>query len=61
MWIDDECSVVSWRAVVIVPARRKHGFRNIGSETLHVHAVLASAIFEATFAGGTVQRWQVSS
>jgi quercetin dioxygenase-like cupin family protein len=34
---------------VVVPAGRKHGFRNVGSETLHVLATLAAPIFEATF------------
>jgi mannose-6-phosphate isomerase-like protein (cupin superfamily) len=58
IWIDEKRGVVIGGQSLIVPARRKHGFRNIGSETLHVHAVLASAIFEATFDGGTVQRWQ---
>ena len=61
MWIDEERSVVVAGQSLIVPARRRHGFRNIGSETLHVHAVLASALFEATFDTGTVQRWRVSS
>jgi mannose-6-phosphate isomerase-like protein (cupin superfamily) len=58
MWIDEKRGIVTGGQSLIVPAHRKHGFRNIGSETLHVHAVLASAIFEATFDGGTVQRWQ---
>ena len=61
IWIDEERGVVAAGQSLVVPAHRKHGFRNIGSGTLHVHAVLASAIFEATFDGGTVQRWQVSS
>ena len=61
MWIDEERRVVTGGQSLIVPARRKHGFRNIGSETLHVHAVLASAIFEATFDSGVVQRWQISN
>jgi mannose-6-phosphate isomerase-like protein (cupin superfamily) len=44
---------------LIVPAGRKHGFRNSGTATLHIHAVLASPIFEATPDGATeaVRRW----
>ena len=34
---------------MIVPAGRKHGFRNIGASTLHVQATLAAPIFEASF------------
>jgi hypothetical protein len=42
-----------------VPAGRMHGFRNSGTATLHVHAVLASPIYEATPEGTTkiVRRW----
>jgi mannose-6-phosphate isomerase-like protein (cupin superfamily) len=46
IWIDEKRGVVTGGQSLIVPARRKHGFRNIGSETLHVHAVLGSAISE---------------
>ena len=34
-------------AALIVPALRQHGFRNSGTTTLHIHAVLASPVFEA--------------
>jgi hypothetical protein len=34
---------------VIVPGGYKHGFRNIGTATLHVQATLAAPIFEASF------------
>ena len=59
MWIDDERIVVSARQMLVVPAARKHGFRNAGTATLHIHAVLASAVFEATTEGQTeaVRRW----
>jgi mannose-6-phosphate isomerase-like protein (cupin superfamily) len=48
---------------LIVPAGRKHGFRNSGNAPLHIHAVLASAIFEATPEGATeaVRRWNFSA
>jgi hypothetical protein len=36
-----------------------HGFRNSGNATLHIHAVLASPIFEQMPEGATemVRRW----
>jgi quercetin dioxygenase-like cupin family protein len=59
VWIDETHSVLTSGQSLIVPAGRKHGFRNVGAETLRVQAVLASAIFEATFDGpvGLVRRW----
>jgi mannose-6-phosphate isomerase-like protein (cupin superfamily) len=44
---------------LIVPAGRKHGFRNSGTATLQIHAVLASPVFEASMEGTTeaVRRW----
>ena len=60
MWIDDERIIVQAGQSLIVPARRMHGFRNSGPATLHVHAVLAAPIFEATPEGAmeTVRRWE---
>jgi mannose-6-phosphate isomerase-like protein (cupin superfamily) len=59
MWIDDERIVVSAGQSLIIPAGRHHGFRNSGTTTLHIHAVLASAIFEAMPDGAAemVRRW----
>jgi mannose-6-phosphate isomerase-like protein (cupin superfamily) len=59
MWIDEERVTVSAGQSLMVPAGREHGFRNSGSGTLHVHAVLASPIFEMTPEGATevVRRW----
>jgi mannose-6-phosphate isomerase-like protein (cupin superfamily) len=59
MWIDDERIIVSAGQALVVPAARKHGFRNAGTATLHIHAVLASAVFEAIPEGQTeaVRRW----
>jgi mannose-6-phosphate isomerase-like protein (cupin superfamily) len=58
MRIDERRLVLTDWQSLIVPAHRNHGFRNIGSVTLHMHAVLASANFEATFDDGKlVQRW----
>jgi mannose-6-phosphate isomerase-like protein (cupin superfamily) len=59
MWIDEVLVTVSAGQSLIVPAGRKHGFRNSGTATLHLHAVLASPVFEATPEGATepVRRW----
>ena len=59
MWLDTRRMVVSAGQSLIVPAGQQHGFRNAGAATLHIHAVLASPVFEATFEGSTetVRRW----
>jgi mannose-6-phosphate isomerase-like protein (cupin superfamily) len=59
MWMDDQRLSVSAGQSLVVPAGRKHGFRNSGITTLHIHAVLASSIFEATPEGASepVRRW----
>lgn len=63
MWIDEEHAVLTAGQSLVVPAFRKHGFRNVGSDTLHVHAVLASSIFEATSDGSAepVKRWLLAT
>jgi mannose-6-phosphate isomerase-like protein (cupin superfamily) len=59
MWIGEQRVTVPAGQSLIVPAGRMHGFRNSGSVTLHLHAVLASPIFEAMPEGATemVRRW----
>jgi mannose-6-phosphate isomerase-like protein (cupin superfamily) len=59
MWIGEERAVVRSGQSLIVPAGRLHGFRNSGSVTLHIHAVLASPVFEATMEGAAevTRRW----
>jgi len=61
MWIGEAHVTVSAGQSLLIPAGRLHGFRNSGSNTLHVHAVLASPIFEATPEGaaGPVRRWEM--
>jgi quercetin dioxygenase-like cupin family protein len=63
MWMDEQRIIVSAGQSLIVPAGRKHGFRNAGNATLHIHAVLASPVFEATPEGATeaVRRWGAAS
>jgi mannose-6-phosphate isomerase-like protein (cupin superfamily) len=60
MWMDEERLIVTAGQSLTVPAGRMHGFRNSGSVTLHLHAVLASPIFEATPEGAAepVRRWE---
>jgi mannose-6-phosphate isomerase-like protein (cupin superfamily) len=59
MWMDEQRLIVSAGQLLIVPAGRRHGFRNSGNVTLHIHGVLASSIFESTAEGATemVRRW----
>jgi len=59
MWIDEERAVLTSGQSLIVPAGRKHGFRNSGTATLHIHAVLASPVFEAMMEGAAemTRRW----
>jgi mannose-6-phosphate isomerase-like protein (cupin superfamily) len=63
MWLERERVVVKAGQSLIVPAGRLHGFRNCGAVTLHLHAVLASAIFEATPEGASapVRRWEADA
>ncbi len=49
MWIEDEHAILAAGQSMLVPAGRKHGFRNVGTGTLHVQATLAAPIFEASF------------
>jgi quercetin dioxygenase-like cupin family protein len=49
MWIEDERTKLTAGQSILVPAGRKHGFRNIGIDILHVQATLAAPIFEASF------------
>ena len=61
MWIAEERIVVRAGQSLLVPAGRLHGFRNLGAGTLHIHAILASPIFEATPEGASeaTRRWSV--
>src|SRR5882757_3578337 len=63
MWIDEDRLIMSAGQSLIVPAGRRHGFRNSGNGTLHIHAVLASPVFEARMEGAaeTTRRWSASS
>ena len=49
IWVEDQHAAVSADHSVVVPAGRRHGFRNAGDGVLHVMATLAAPIFEASF------------
>jgi len=59
MWIGQERATVTSGQSLIVPAGCPHGFRHSGTTTLHIHAVLASPVFEATMEGAldVTRRW----
>jgi mannose-6-phosphate isomerase-like protein (cupin superfamily) len=59
MWLEEERAIVRVGQSLTVPAGRLHGFRNSGTVTLHIHAVLAAPLFEATPEGASepVRRW----
>ena len=59
VWLTDERSVVSANQSVLIPAGAPHGFRNTGTETLHMRATLAASIFEAQYDSSkeTSRRW----
>jgi len=48
-WLEGDRTNLTKGQSVLVPAGRKHGFRNTGTGTLHVQATLAAPIFEASF------------
>jgi quercetin dioxygenase-like cupin family protein len=62
VWVDGQTVALSGGQSVVVPPGQEHGFRNAGSSTLHVRAVLASPVFEATYEGSAtpVRRWLVT-
>jgi quercetin dioxygenase-like cupin family protein len=63
MWLGEARTRVRAGQSLIVPAGRLHGFRNVGTGTLHVHAILASPIFEMTPEGASeiTRRWTTMS
>lgn len=50
IWVGDERTVVGAGHSVLIPAGKKHGFRNVAQEgLLHMRATLAACIFEASY------------
>ena len=56
VWLDGERATLAAGQSAVVPAGRKHGFRNTGPAALHVRATLAAPVFEAWFDGETEAR-----
>lgn len=63
VWIGEARTLARAGQSLIVPARSLHGFRNAGTATLYVHAILASPIFEQILEGAseTIRRWTIAS
>ena len=59
VWIDDEHATLRSGQLVTVPAGRRHGFSNTGSNTLHIQSTLAAPVFEAAYDDRreTPRRW----
>ena len=49
VWLGEDKATLAAGQSMLVPAGRRHGFRNTGDTTLHVQATLAAPIFEASF------------
>lgn len=49
IWVGEERHAAKAGQSVIIPAGRFHGFRNTGEGELHVRAILAAPIFEASY------------
>ena len=57
-WIGADRISAGANQSVLIPAKVRHGFRNVGDGKLHIMAVLASPVFEAHFDDQTViHRW----
>ena len=49
IWLGDEHHNVRAGQSVLIPAGQRHGFRNSGTDTLLMQAIIAAPIFEATY------------
>lgn len=49
IYLRDEKVIVTANQSVLIPAGARHGFKNIGTDILHVRATLAAPIFEASY------------
>lgn len=63
VWVEGERRQLTTGQSAIIPAGRKHGFHNTGSDILRVQAILASPVFEAAYddARETPRRWLPSA
>ena len=49
IWVEDERLVLAADQSTIVPAGRKHGFRNTGERALHIRSTLAASVLVALY------------
>ncbi|MDH3666797.1 MAG: cupin domain-containing protein [Paracoccaceae bacterium] len=49
IWVGDEKADIHRDQSVVIPAGTLHGFKNTGTDVLHVRATLAAPIFEASY------------
>lgn len=63
IWVGEEHVVAGVGHSVLIPAGHAHGFKNVGQDTLHVLATLASPVFEAAYEDKreTPRRWLPAS
>jgi quercetin dioxygenase-like cupin family protein len=47
--VDGESAIVEGPTTVIIPAKSKHGFRNLGPDQLHVIIAMAGSVFEGFY------------
>ncbi|NDW44972.1 cupin domain-containing protein [Ruegeria sp. PrR005] len=59
IWFEGERLQARAGHSALIPATRRHGFRNVGDGQLHMLAILASPIFEAHFddSQDIIRRW----
>jgi quercetin dioxygenase-like cupin family protein len=59
IWIDENRLILTEGQSLIIPPRKRHGFRNAATGILRIRAVLASPFFEATFdtVPEPIKRW----
>lgn len=49
VWVGNDRATMGPGQSALIPAGVRHGFRNAGAGTLHMRAILAAPVFEASF------------
>jgi mannose-6-phosphate isomerase-like protein (cupin superfamily) len=59
VWVGEDRATLTGGQLVVVPAGRRHGFSNSGTEILHFTSTLAAPVFEAAYDDKreTPRRW----
>jgi len=59
VWMDDARARLTAGQSALVPAGRRHGFRNTGAGDLHMLAIMAAPVFEARYddRAEVLRRW----